>query len=172
MKQGYKQMLRDRMPKILDLALRWCKAKNRWIDYVYENNVKKHSKENRSNVVKVLLGIKQQYKRQEIHDQIKYDELKPITMEQVNRIPKSELHMKFSRTIDWQKLSREDSKMVEYWKIVAEWVDWFSTSYAIIEDTYNHSRRWNMSDNEIKTILMDKYEIDYKLTEYLIKSFK
>lgn len=165
-------MLRDRMPKILDLALRYCKAKERWIDYVYNNMVKKMSKEKRSTVVKKILGIKQQYKRQEIYDAVKYGELKPITMEQVNSIPKSKLYMNFSETIDWQKLYVEDPDMYEYWKIVASWVDWFSTSHISIQDTYDHCRSWSMSHSEIVGILMSKYGIDKKLTEFLIKSFK
>lgn len=169
---GYKQMLRDRMPLMLDLALRWCKAKNRWIDYVYDNMIKKYPLNKRSVVVKQILGIKQRWKRQEIYDQIKYNELKPVTMDQVNAIPKSELCMKFKDTIDWEKLSLEDSDMYNYWLAVAAWVDWFSTSHLIINDTYDYWRTWKLSDEEIKQIIMSKYEIDSKLADYLIKSFK
>lgn len=32
-------MLRDRLPKIVDLALRYCKCKNLWLDHVYYNFV-------------------------------------------------------------------------------------------------------------------------------------
>lgn len=170
--KGYKQMLRDRMPLILDLALRYCKAKERWIDYVYNSIVKRNPVEKRSIVVKTVLGIKQQWKRRQIYDQVKYGELKPITMEQVNNIPKSELYMKFTDTIDWQKLSVEDPDMYDYWKTISEWVDWFSTQYIPIKDAYEHSRQWKMSNEEIIPIIMGKYGIDRKLTEYLIKSFK
>lgn len=172
MKKGYKEMLRDRMPEILNLALCWCKAKQRWIDYVYENIVKKYPKEKRSIVVKTILGIKQQYKRQEVYDQIKYSELKPVTKEQVNQIPKSELYMKFADTINWQKLLIEDPDMYQYWKTVADWVDWFSKSYIPIKDTYDHSQSWRMNSDEIYPILMSKYGITKKLTMFLIKSFK
>lgn len=165
-------MLRDRMPHALDLALRWCKAKQRWIDYVYETIVKKYPEEKRSAVVKTILGIKQQYKRQEIYDQIRYSELKLVTREQVSKIPKTELYMRFSDTINWQKLFIEDQNMFSYWMRVAEWVDWFSRSYISIKDTYEHSQSWKMSNDEICPILMSKYGINRKLTEYLIKSFK
>lgn len=171
--KGYKQMLRDRMPKMLDLALRWTKAKQRWIDYVYDNMIKKYSPEQRSTIVKVILGIKQKYKRQQIYDQVKYSELKPVTLEQVNSIPKSELYMKFTETIDWSKLLYEDADMYTYWKVVASWVNWFSVMHASIKDTYDHSKQWNMSDEEIIPILISKYEgVDKKLAKYLIKSFK
>lgn len=169
---SYKCMLRDRMPKMLDLALRWCKAKGRWIDYVYDKQIKKYPMEKRSMAVKSILGIKQHYKRQQIYDQIRYGELKPITMEQVESIPKSELYMKFRDTIDWSALLVEDPDMYQYWKDVACWVDWFSTSYIPIQDTYDHSQSWSMSNDDIVPILMSKYGISRKLTEYLIKSFK
>lgn len=169
---SYKAMLRDRMPQMLDLALRWCKAKDRWINYVYDNTVKRYPKEKRSIVVKIILGIKQQYKRQEIYDQIRYSELKPVTKEQVNQIPKSELYMKFTETINWQKLSVEDPDMYAYWKVIADWVDWFSKSYTYIEDAYKNSQGWKLDKDEIVPILMAKYNINRKLTEFLIKSFK
>ena len=123
-------------------------------------------------VVKQILGIKQQYKRQEIYDQIRYSELKPVTKEQVNRIPKSELYMKFTETIDWPKLFVEDPTMYSYWKTIAEWVDWFSKSYFYIKDTYEHSQQWKLDNDDVVPILMSKYNIDRKLTEFLIKSFK
>lgn len=169
---GYKGMLRDRMPLILDLALRWCKAKDRWIDYVYDSYIKKQAKDKRSIAVKTILGIKQKWKRQEIYDRIKYSELKPITKEQVDKIPKSALFLTFNDTIEWEKLSKEEPDMYEYWKIVGEWVNWFSCSHLKIENTYKHSRQWGMSEDEIVPIIMSKYSIDNKLAKYLIKSFK
>lgn len=169
---GYKEMLRDRMPLMLDLALRWCKAKERWINYAYDNVIKKNPRDKRSIAVKVILGIKQKWKRQEIYDQLRYVELKPVTREQVNKIPKSALCLKFQDTINWRKLSEEDPDMYDYWKTVASWVEWFSTSHLVVENTYDHCKQWGMSDDEIVPILMSKYGIDSKLANYLIKSFK
>ncbi len=160
------------MPLMLDLALRWCKAKERWIDYVYDNIIKKYPKEKRLIVVKQVLGIKQRWKRQEIFDHIKYSELKPITREQVDEIPKSELYMSFKDTFDWSKLQIEDHDMYEYWKEVADWVDWFSTSHIPIESLYQECCRWRMSKEETIGVIMSRYSIDRKLTEFLIKSFK
>lgn len=34
---GYKQMLRDRCPKVVNYALKWCKVKEAWLDHVYKN---------------------------------------------------------------------------------------------------------------------------------------
>ena len=169
---GYKQMIRDRMPLMLDLALKWCKAKERWINYVYDNIVKKYPKDRRSIIVKQILGIKQRWKRQEIYDQLRYVEFKPVTKEQVDCIPKSELFMKFRDTINWTVLAEKDPNMYEYWQAVASWVEWFSTEHFNVESTYNLSKKWAVSEDEIKPILMSKYGIDSKFADYLIKSFK
>ena len=168
---SYKQMLRDRMPQMMDLALTYCKAKNRWINYVYDSVIRKYSKEKRGDVVKILVGQKPQYKRKDIYDHMRYVELKPVTKEQVNNIPRSELYMTFRHTINFEKLSIEDPDMYEYWNNVADWVDWFSTMYFKVRDTYEHSKRWKLSDNEIKVILIDKYGIDGRAVDYLIKTF-
>lgn len=170
--KGYKAMIRDRMPLMLNLALKWCRAKERWIDYVYDNIVKKYPEHKRSVVVKQILGIKQRWKRQEIYDQLRYVEFKPVTQEQVNVIPKSELYMKFKDTIDWTTLSKEDPDMYSYWQAVASWVEWFSTTHLSAKETYEHSQRWAISTDDIKPILMSKYGIDSKFADYLIKSFK
>jgi len=34
---GFKQMLRDRLPKVVNFALKWCKVKETWLDHVYKN---------------------------------------------------------------------------------------------------------------------------------------
>lgn len=169
---GYKQMIRDRMPQMLDLALTYCKAKGRWIDYVYDHIVKKYPKEKRSNAVKIVLGIKQRWKRQEIYDHMRYVQFrKDITRKQVDEIPKSELFMNFEDSIDFIDLYEKDAEMYLYWKTITEWVNWFKLSYISIKDTYQHMTNWSMTENEKKVILMDKYGIDNKLATYLIKTF-
>lgn len=167
---GYKAMLRDRMPLTLDLALRWCKAKQRWIDYVYDKFVKKYPKERRGVVVKTLLGIKQQYKRQDIYDHMRYVKLDlSISMEQVNNIPKDALYMSFEDTIDWYEL---DSDEVAYWDAVNSWVKWFKESHLYIENSYQISLKTGHNKETARAALMAEYGLDSKLTDYLIKSFK
>lgn len=169
---GYKQVIRDRMPQMLDLALTYCRAKSRWINYVYEHIIKKYPKEKRIDAVKIALGIKQKWKRQEIYDHMRYVQFDTsITMKQVDKIPKSELFMSFEDTIDFDDLYKNDVEMYLYWKTVAEWVEWFSKSYFSVKDTWQHMTKWNMSEHEKKVILMDKYEIDNRLVTYLIKTF-
>ena len=38
---GYKGMLRDRCPQVVNYALKWQKAKERWINHTYDKFIKK-----------------------------------------------------------------------------------------------------------------------------------
>ena len=39
MNTSYREMLRDRVPTVVSFALKWCKAKNAWIEHAYENSI-------------------------------------------------------------------------------------------------------------------------------------
>lgn len=163
-------MLRDRMPMILDLALSWCKAKGRWIDHVYEYVIKRYPQQKRGTAVKTVLGIKQQFKRQEIYDYFRYVKLMDVNKNQMFSIPKDDLFMRFYDTIDWDNI--EDEDMYQYWKTVNDWVVWFRTTYAKIEDTYSHSLHLGIDRDTIIASLMTKYGMNKKLTLYIINSIK
>lgn len=162
-------MIRDRMPFVVDLALKYCKAKDKWIDHVYENFVSKYPKEKRSIIIKVLLGLRQQVTRWEVYDYYKYIKLMHVNRSQMSLIPNDEFYMPFKDTINWQNL---DSNSYEYWKQVVAWVDWFKTSYAAIQNSYEHSCAFNNTEEDTIQILKDKYGLDTNLVNYLIKSFK
>lgn len=55
---GYREMLRDRCPKVVSYALKWCKSKEAWLDYVYKTQIWIFSsKKERLNQTKLILGI-------------------------------------------------------------------------------------------------------------------
>lgn len=55
---GYREMLRDRCPKLVSYALKWCKAKEKWLDHVYNNWIWIYSSnEERYGAAKAILGI-------------------------------------------------------------------------------------------------------------------
>ena len=157
------------MPEIINLALKWCNAKERWINHVYDNFVKKYPMEKRGIMVKIALGIKQQFKRQEIYDYFRYVEGIDVPRERMYSIPKDDLFMPFRSTINWRSL---DKDMYNYWKIVVEWVEWFKKTHISIEDTYRHSLNFGNDKETSKSIIMSKYKLNNKLAEYLIKSFE
>lgn len=162
---GYRGMLRDRMPKTWSLALKYCKAKDRWIDYIYETWLKKLPKHKRGNMIKLLYGIKQVY--------IPLSEFKCIAATYnvpKNRIPSQSIRyrMEFHNTIAWEVLNEQE---VTYWKSIESWVKWFVVSYAYIENHYSISLELGRAESEIEASLMNKFGIDKQLTKYLIKSF-
>ena len=114
MKQtGYKGMLRDRCPKVVDYALKWCKAKGRWIEHTYSRFIKIYAnKDNRNNATRIVLGIGEEKHRE-------FD---------------------FDRSIDWDNITQEER---DYWSRVSSWVTWFRTYYAYVEQTYRSSQDHN-----------------------------
>ena len=75
-KTGYKQMLRDRVPKVVNFALRWCKAKEAWLNHVYSNWIWIYkSNEERLKVTKTLLGLDKKPREFKFADTILWDNL-------------------------------------------------------------------------------------------------
>lgn len=58
MKTGYKEMLRNRLPVYVDLALRWCHVKELWINHVYDSQINIYAnKQERYNATRIVLGL-------------------------------------------------------------------------------------------------------------------
>ena len=121
---GYKQMLRDRCPKTVSLALRWCHVKEAWLDHVYKNWIWIYSsKEERLKAAKRLLGYNDGKPRQFI----------------------------FEDTIMWENLT---SKEKEVWTNVKSWVSWFQKEYVYVENAYSISKRKGYDLTDIKREIM------------------
>lgn len=51
-------MLRDRIPVYVDIALKWCKTKERWINIVYRDTISVFANKNdRYDITKTVLGL-------------------------------------------------------------------------------------------------------------------
>lgn len=89
-KTGFREMLRDRLPETVDLALKWCKAKEKWLDLCYSENIWIYvSKKERYSATRSILGLS------------------------TNR-----RSFDFDRTIMWPNLSKEEAaywKRVSSW---------------------------------------------------------
>lgn len=73
---GYKGMLRDRCPKTVNYALKWQKAKERWIDHAYNNFIKFYvKKEDRKNATRIILGISKFYRNFDFNKSIDWDNI-------------------------------------------------------------------------------------------------
>ena len=51
-------MLRNRLPDYVDLALKWCKVKELWINHVYNSQINIYAdKQERYNATRITLGL-------------------------------------------------------------------------------------------------------------------
>lgn len=126
-RSGYKEMLRDRISDMqaINLALKYCGVKTKWIDHVYSNFVGLYlSKHERDLAVRTILGITK----------------------------KNRFQFDFHKTIAWDNLTTEE---IEYWNTIEDWVNWFSNNMLIIENEmylgYTDEQIVNMH-NDLKTI--------------------
>lgn len=138
-KSSYREMLRDRCPKIIDYALKWQKAKEKWIDHVYGNFIWLWGDE--LNEDGTLYRSSSQNKRKTINSLLGLKKGKPT-------------EFNFVRTIDWDNITEEET---QYWKRVVSWVDWFRTNYAYIENTYSISKKIGKSELDCKVEIINTY---------------
>ena len=120
-------MIRDRCPLVVNYALKWCKAKERWIDHVYRNfTCILVDKKDRAFQTRKTLGIRKG---------------KPRDFD-------------FHKTIDWDNLTEEE---YNYWSYVESWVNWFKVMYPYVEDTYKLYHYYGEDDNELKNRIITSH---------------
>ena len=73
---GYKGMLRDRCPTVVNYALKWQKAKERWVDHAYVNFVRFYVDNNEKNhATRIILGIAKFFRNFDFDKSIDWDNL-------------------------------------------------------------------------------------------------
>ncbi len=86
-------MLRDRCPQVVNYALKWQKAKERWINHTYDKFIKIWTKkDDRNRTTRIILGISKFYHNFDFH-----------------------------KSIDWENLSQEDNAYWERIESWVEW---------------------------------------------------
>lgn len=86
---SYKDMLRNRVPKTVDLALKWCKSKNNWVDHVYEHFI--HfvaDKKIRYEITRTVLGISDYDRNFNFHKTIEWDNIEEDEKEKWEKVEK------------------------------------------------------------------------------------
>lgn len=82
-------MLRDRCPRVVSQALKWCKAKEAWLDHVYNNSIWIYvSKKERLQATKHVLGIDKKNPYFVFEDTITKEVLSQSEKEYWNRVTK------------------------------------------------------------------------------------
>lgn len=144
MNTGYRGMLRDRLLPSWNLALLWCKVKERWIEKVYKDIISKTPQSLRSDMCKFVTGHKN----------------------------KDGVTCSFFSTIDPDGFLLGDDK-IEYdmWRSVSKWIDWFSKNQMFIYDTLSDILKNHDIFCEIVDEMCKRYHnIDKKLIEFMIKN--
>ena len=147
---GYRKMISDRIPQVWDMTIRWCKCRNRFIEYVYDTVVRPYQTD-------VMHSRKEKTKL--ISEQLK-NELNPMSTS-------------FRETVRLTKLlTYNHTEDYNYWKTVADWNDFFATRALYIKNSCIHSRNKGATTKELIVEISERYKIDPKLAEFIIKTFK
>lgn len=152
MTNGYKGMIRDRVPQVINIALKWCQAKEKWVNRVYSLSAGLYTTTDEKNsAVRKQLGIHEGKQNFNFAESI---DLELVTRENFNRI------------------TGED----KYWVWVNGWVNWFAQKYQYLENAYKcHMIR--EEEETWKSAFMATYseqlgeEEAQNLLSYLIKCF-
>lgn len=157
---GYKSMLRDRCPKVVDHALKWQKAKERWVDHAYVNFIKIYCDKNeRKHAARIILGIAKFYRNFEFDKSIDWDNLTP---EEV---------IYWKRISSWVKWFMKQYAYIENAYNISKQAgkDEFSIKVELI-NSYLSSLLPDKTTNEEEK--QAKYEYVDKLVNFLIKCFE
>lgn len=147
---GYRKMISDRIPPVWDMTIRWCKCRNRFVEYVYNNVV-------RPTRTDVMHTRKEKAKL--VPQRIK-DELNPKLTSFREAVRLMGL-LNYNKTEDYN-----------YWKVVADWNDFFATRALYIKNSCVHLRSKGATTKELIAEISERYGIDSKLAEFIIKTFK
>ena len=132
MKQtGYKGMLRDRCPKVVDYALKWCKAKERWIEHTYNRFIKIYAnKDNRNNATRIVLGIGKKHKEFDFDKNILQNKENQSQTQLLNtennlkKLKEKNNSLKNDKNISTEKIENRNRKpLIKYSSIMTELID-------------------------------------------------
>lgn len=172
MTKGYKAMIKDRCPHVVNLAFKWCTefgrlsnigkkpherikyaVKTRWIDRVYQENVA---------IYNTGRGIP------------RTDE-KDASLRKALGIHEGSQNFNFADSINLDGINKVfNSGERAFWIWVNSWVVWFQENYKYLENYYNISRKCgNMAlfDKALseKASFLDEYFEDF--SKFIKKTF-
>lgn len=176
---GYKNALRDRMPEYMDIALRWCKAKNRYIDYIYERYIKKENPKRKLDTIKIMYGLKPAMSIGDLYMMFKETgKYRPLTINDIKHAPSDLFRITFAETFKGDSEINQDEDLRNYWNAVNSWVVWFKQNWIYIKSLYRNLNLLGESEENIKEDIRNKFlsrvsdTIQNKLLEHIIKHIK
>lgn len=116
----YRQMIKDRIPHTVNLALIWCKAKTNYVEHVYSQSIRFLRKDK--------LALRKQ-------------------MYELFGKPGYYNQYEFDKTIMWDNLNEADT---QYWEEVSKWVKFFETNSIPIQTIHKELTILKYSEQDIK----------------------
>ena len=157
---GYKGMLRDRCPTVVNYALKWQQAKERWIKHAYANFIKFYvAKKERYNATRIVLGISKYYKNFNFDKSIDWNNLTPDEVKYWERVS------------SWVKWFTKKYAYIENAYVISKKCgkDEFNIKVEIIQ---NYLSALLPSEKANEEERQAKYEYVDKLVNYLINCFE
>ena len=157
---GYKQMLRDRCPKVVDLALKWCKAKEAWLNHVYNNWIWIYSSnEERLKATRSLLGYDKNPRQFIFEDTIIWDNFSEDEEKRWKSIVRwvswfQSKHKYIENAYFISKQSGKDILSIKY-EIMNNYLDFMFPTKG---DTQKERDHKNKKINELLDLLIDSFE--------------
>ncbi len=140
---GYRDMIRDRIPVVWDLALKYNRCKKAYVERVYRCYVKRYDNHwNKSEIKKK----------------------KSETIKNLMNPKKSE----FIDTVDVDIIKNKEE--YEYWTGIHSWVRWFARNSMFVFQEIKDLETKGKNDEEIEKELAEKFSLDTKLSEFLVKN--
>lgn len=148
---GYREMLRDNVPAVWDLALRWCKCKGQWVELVYTTHIAKFNNDHR-----VLQ-----------RNTLKSNKVKMCTLKKRGEYG---LYYTFADTINLSPdIFKGESDTYDYWVKVNNWVKWFAQKTMLIKDDVRSCKnKGNVPKELLRSYLMNKYSLTDKLVDFIL----
>lgn len=149
-------MLRNRCPDVVSYALKWQKAKERWIDHAYTNFIKFYVDNNeKKHTARIILGIAKFYRNFDFDKSIDWDNLMP------------EEKAYWERVSSWVSWFRREYAFIENAYEISRKCgkDEFSIKVEIINNHLSALLPTSLDDEEVKQA---KYAYVDKLVDFLI----
>lgn len=138
---GYRKMISDRLPETWDMALRYLKCRQRWIDLIYKKNLaplntncmcsKKENEKMKAEIVKDL------YK------------------------------MSFWRATNIDGLLAFDGDLYTYWTAVNSWITWFSKNMQYIDSNVSTAKKLDGANEEIIKSVIRRFAQPNDLVDFI-----
>lgn len=141
---GYRKMISNHIPRTWDMALRYLRCRDAYIERVYDcyikplnKNVMKSAKENNQEKERI---IKLMFSKYEFKDTVKLEDL----------------------------MLTNKTEKYHYWDKIKSWINWFKNHMAFIENTIKIEQSLYKTKSEIVDVIMTNYKINEKLARFIV----